>query len=124
MGIRRVVFILITNSNLLKTLESLDQSGCKSILIGVSYALLDISENHSMNLKNTIIMETGGMKGRRTELVRDELHGILKNSFGLEAIHSEYGMTELLSQAYSKANGIFQLYTLDVRLLYAKQMIL
>ena len=100
-------FYLDNKVDLLKTLESLDQSAGKSILIGVSYALLDVCEHNSMNLKNTIIMETGGMKGRRTELVRDELHSILKNSFGLDAIHSEYGMTELLSQAYSKANGIF-----------------
>lgn len=100
-------FYLENKVELLKTLQNLDESGFKIILIGVSYALLDIAENHSMNLNNTIIMETGGMKGRRRELVRDELHGILKNSFGLEAIHSEYGMTELLSQAYSKGNGIF-----------------
>ncbi|WP_299158394.1 acyl transferase [uncultured Eudoraea sp.] len=100
-------FYLDNKVNLLKTLINLDQSAGKNILIGVSYALLDLSEDHSINLKNTIIMETGGMKGRRTELVRDELHSILKRSFGLDAIHSEYGMTELLSQAYSKANGIF-----------------
>ena len=100
-------FYLDIKVDLLKTLKSLDQSAGKNILIGVSYALLDLSEHHSINLKNTIIMETGGMKGRRTELVRDELHSILKRSFGLDAIHSEYGMTELLSQAYSKANGIF-----------------
>lgn len=100
-------FYLDNIVGLSKTLQSLDDSGCKTILIGVSYALLDLAENHSMNLKNTIIMETGGMKGRRIELVRDELHRILKDSFGLEAVHSEYGMTELLSQAYSKANGIF-----------------
>lgn len=100
-------FYLDNKNELLKTIQSLDKSGFKIILIGVSYAILDIAENHSMNLKNTIIMETGGMKGRRRELVRDELHSILKNSFGLEAIHSEYGMTELLSQAYSKGNGIF-----------------
>lgn len=100
-------FYLDNKVDLLKTLESLDQSDGKCILIGVSYALLDISEYHSLNLKNTIIMETGGMKGRRKELVRDELHSILKNSFGLDAIHSEYGMTELLSQAYSKTDGIF-----------------
>lgn len=100
-------FYLDNKVDLLKTLISLDQSAGKNILIGVSYALLDLSEDHSINLKNTIIMETGGMKGRRTELVRDELHSILKRSFGLDAIHSEYGMTELLSQAYSKANGIF-----------------
>ncbi len=100
-------FYLDNKVDLLRTLESLDQTSSKNILIGVSYALLDFSENHSINLKNTIIMETGGMKGRRTELVRDELHRILKNSFGPDVIHSEYGMTELLSQAYSKANGIF-----------------
>ncbi|WP_297705606.1 acyl transferase [uncultured Eudoraea sp.] len=100
-------FYLDNKSDLLKTLESVDQSAGKAILIGVSYALIDFSENHSLNLKNTIFMETGGMKGRRTELVRDELHSILKNSFCLDAVHSEYGMTELLSQAYSKANGIF-----------------
>lgn len=100
-------FYLDNKIELLKTLQSLDECGNKSILIGVSYALLDISENHSMNLKNTIIMETGGMKGRRSELVRDELHSILKCTFGLEDIHSEYGMTELLSQAYSIAGGIF-----------------
>ncbi len=100
-------FYLDNNADLLKTLASLDQSAGKNILIGVSYALLDFSENHSMKLKNTIIMETGGMKGRRTEMVRDELHRMLKNSFSLDAIHSEYGMTELLSQAYSKANGVF-----------------
>ena len=100
-------FYLDNKVDLSKTLISLDQSAGKNILIGVSYALLDLSEDHSINLKNTIIMETGGMKGRRTELVRDELHSILKRSFGLDAIHSEYGMTELLSQAYSKANGIF-----------------
>ncbi|MGB5361124.1 MAG: acyl transferase [Eudoraea sp.] len=101
-------FYLDNKVELLETLEILDQSAGKAILIGVSYALLDISEHHSLNLKNTIIMETGGMKGRRTELVRDELHSILKNSFGLDAVHSEYGMTELLSQAYSKADGIFK----------------
>ena len=100
-------FYLDNKVDLLKTLINLDQSAGKNILIGVSYALLDLSEDHSINLKNTIIMETGGMKGRRTELVRDELHSILKRSFGLDAIHSEYGMTELLSQAYSMANGIF-----------------
>jgi phenylacetate-coenzyme A ligase PaaK-like adenylate-forming protein len=100
-------FYLDNKSDLLKTLQDLDDSANKNILIGVSYALLDISESHSLHLKNTIIMETGGMKGRRRELVRDALHHILKNNFGLDTIHSEYGMTELLSQAYSKGNGIF-----------------
>jgi hypothetical protein len=60
-----------------------------------------------MPLRNTIIMETGGMKGRRPEIIREELHGILTHAFGVEAIHSEYGMTELLSQAYSKGGGLF-----------------
>lgn len=101
-------FYLDNIEGLLKTLKNLDQSNQKSILIGVSYALLEIAERHSMNLKNTIIMETGGMKGRRKEMVRKELHSLLKNSFGVNAIHSEYGMTELLSQAYSNGDGIFQ----------------
>ncbi len=63
---------------------------------------------HQLNLKNTIVIETGGMKGRRKELIREELHDILKKGFGTKAIHSEYGMTELLSQAYSQENGIFK----------------
>ncbi|MFT5237178.1 MAG: phenylacetate-coenzyme A ligase PaaK-like adenylate-forming protein [Flavobacteriaceae bacterium] len=85
-------------------LESINQ---KTILIGVSYALLDLIEKQNFKLKNTIIMETGGMKGKRKELVKEELHSILKNGFGVTRIHSEYGMTELLSQAYSKGEGVF-----------------
>jgi phenylacetate-coenzyme A ligase PaaK-like adenylate-forming protein len=80
----------------------------KTLLIGVSYALLDLVEKGKLNLKNTIVMETGGMKGRRKEMIRKELHQKLQKGFGLEKIHSEYGMTELLSQAYSKGNGIFE----------------
>ncbi|MDX5586359.1 MAG: acyl transferase, partial [Aureibaculum sp.] len=80
----------------------------KILLIGVSFALLDLIEQYSFELKNAIVMETGGMKGRRKELVRDELHKELKKGFGVDSIHSEYGMTELLSQAYSKGNGIFK----------------
>jgi len=79
----------------------------KTLLIGVSFALLDLAEQHPQRLQNTIIMETGGMKGRRKELVREELHSILCQSFGVENIHSEYGMTELLSQAYSSGKGRF-----------------
>ena len=90
-----------------KTLTKLDQSHKKVLLIGVSFALLDLVERYQFNLKNTIIMETGGMKGRRKELVRAELHQILKQGFGVKNIHSEYGMTELLSQAYSNGKGIF-----------------
>jgi hypothetical protein len=77
-------------------------------LIGVSFALLDLAEQFPIPLKHTTIMETGGMKGRRKELIRTELHDILKSAFGVPNIHSEYGMTELLSQAYSQGNGIFR----------------
>src|SRR5690606_25923008 len=80
----------------------------KTILIGVSYALLDLIEKKNFHLKNTIVMETGGMKGRRREMIKEELHEILKRGFGVEKIHSEYGMTELLSQAYSVGDGIFE----------------
>ncbi|MFV9549853.1 acyl transferase [Algibacter sp. PT7-4] len=89
------------------TLIKLDSEGKKVLLIGVSFALLDLVETYQFQLKNTIIMETGGMKGRRKELIRTELHNALKKGFGVNHIHSEYGMTELLSQAYSKGNGIF-----------------
>jgi acyl-CoA synthetase (AMP-forming)/AMP-acid ligase II len=78
------------------------------LLIGVSYALLELSELDSFNLENWVVMETGGMKGRRKEMVRQELHQQLKKAFNVNAIHSEYGMTELLSQAYSKKNGLFE----------------
>ncbi len=100
-------FYLNNLSELKDRLTTVDSQGKKVLLIGVSFALLDLVEAHQFQLKNTIIMETGGMKGRRKELVRDELHAILKQGFGVDAIHSEYGMTELLSQAYSKGNGIF-----------------
>ncbi|PRX52188.1 LuxE/PaaK family acyltransferase [Salegentibacter salegens] len=89
-------------------LKELDKSGKKILLLGVSFALLDLVENYDFNLKNTTIMETGGMKGRRKEMIREELHQILSKGFGVEKIHSEYGMTELLSQAYSKGDGIFE----------------
>ena len=101
-------FYLNNLSELQSKLISLDKQGQKVLLIGVSFALLDLAENFQFNLKNTIIMETGGMKGRRKEMIREELHSILKKGFGVSAIHSEYGMTELLSQAYSSGNGIFE----------------
>ncbi|MEW4923649.1 acyl transferase [Algibacter sp. 2305UL17-15] len=100
-------FYLNNLSELKHKLIRLDAEGKKMLLIGVSFALLDLVENASFNLKNTIVMETGGMKGRRKELIREELHDKLSKGFGIENIHSEYGMTELLSQAYSKGNGIF-----------------
>lgn len=101
-------FYLNNLEELAKNLVDLDKNNEKVLLIGVSFALLDLVEKHKFNLNNTIVMETGGMKGRRKELIRDELHQILLEGFGVEYIHSEYGMTELLSQAYSKGNGIFE----------------
>lgn len=100
-------FYLNDYEELHKKLLHLDQDGQKVLLIGVSFALLDMAEHYSMNLRNTIVMETGGMKGRRTEMIREQFHRILSSSFGVNNIHSEYGMTELLSQAYSKGKGIF-----------------
>jgi len=79
----------------------------KTILLGVTYALLDLAERSPMNLSNTIVMETGGMKGKRKEMLRQEVHQLLCESFNISKVHSEYGMTELLSQAYSKGEGIF-----------------
>ena len=90
------------------TLLKLEAKGKKTLLIGVSYALLDLIEAHSFELKHTIVMETGGMKGQRKELVKSELHALLKKGFGVDTIHSEYGMTELLSQAYSSGKGLFE----------------
>ena len=100
-------FYLNNLDALKQTLFELETSGQKTLLIGVSYALLDLVEFHQFELKHTIIMETGGMKGRRKELIKSELHRILKKGFGVDKIHSEYGMTELLSQAYSKGDGLF-----------------
>lgn len=101
-------FYLYNLEELANTLKELDQKNEKVLLIGVSFALLELAENYSFQLKNTIVMETGGMKGRRKELVREELHQILCKGFGVNKIHSEYGMTELLSQAYSKGYGVFE----------------
>lgn len=101
-------FYLDNLDELAKKLISLHQNNQNILLIGVSFALLDLVEKQNFTLKNTTIMETGGMKGRRKELIRKELHKILSDGFGVTKIHSEYGMTELLSQAYSKGNGIFE----------------
>ncbi|MFM1930184.1 MAG: hypothetical protein RL387_1512 [Bacteroidota bacterium] len=89
----------------LKELESKNQ---KTILIGVSFALMDFADAFPQQLRNTIVMETGGMKGRRVELIKSELHEYLKERLGVDHIHSEYGMTELLSQAYSDKEGLFK----------------
>ena len=101
-------FYLHNHDELIKNLIKLDQSGQNVILIGVTFALLDLIEKQSFQLQNTIIMETGGMKGKRKEMIREELHEQLCNGFGVPVIHSEYGMTELLSQAYSLGNGVFE----------------
>lgn len=101
-------FYLHNYDDLIHNLIELDSSGQNVLLIGVTYALLDLVEKQTFQLKNTIIMETGGMKGKRKEIIREELHAILCNGFGVPTIHSEYGMTELLSQAYSLGNGIFE----------------
>lgn len=100
-------FYLNELEDLSKTLNELEAAGQKTILIGVTYALIDFAERFPQELKHTIIMETGGMKGRRRELIRPEVHDLLKQGFGVDKIHSEYGMTELLSQAYSNGAGIF-----------------
>ncbi|HEX6171984.1 MAG TPA: acyl transferase, partial [Chitinophagaceae bacterium] len=101
-------FYLYDLDKLKETLLSLETSNQKTLLIGVTYALLDFAEKFTTELKNTIIMETGGMKGRREELTRMEVHELLRKAFGNTEIHSEYGMTELLSQAYAKKEGRFQ----------------
>jgi phenylacetate-coenzyme A ligase PaaK-like adenylate-forming protein len=101
-------FYLNNIEELAKKLIKIDQKGQKTLLIGVSFALMDLIEKCQFELKNTIIMETGGMKGRRKELVRNELHAFLQQGFGVKNIHSEYGMTELLSQGYSNGNGVFE----------------
>ena len=101
-------FYLNNIEELAKKLIKIDQKGQKTLLIGVSFALMDLIEKCQFELKNTIIMETGGMKGRRKELVRNELHALLQQGFGVKNIHSEYGMTELLSQGYSNGKGVFE----------------
>jgi phenylacetate-coenzyme A ligase PaaK-like adenylate-forming protein len=101
-------FYLHDHGALIQKLIELDEGGQNVILIGVTFALLDLIEKHQFQLQNTIIMETGGMKGRRKEMIREELHQQLCAGFGVTAIHSEYGMTELLSQAYSLGEGVFE----------------
>lgn len=101
-------FYLNNYNELIEKLIRLDKSGQNILLIGVTYALLDLIEMQNFQLKNTIIMETGGMKGKRKELIREDLHQQLCSGFGVSTIHSEYGMTELLSQAYSLGNGVFE----------------
>jgi hypothetical protein len=100
-------FYLYEHDKLFALLNRLETAGQKTLLIGVSFALLDFSEKYSLSLRHTVVMETGGMKGRRREMLRVELHALLSQRLGTAVIHAEYGMTELLSQAYSKGNGLF-----------------
>ena len=101
-------FYLYEHEKLIDKLKDLQTKKQKTILIGVSFALLELARENHLDLSEIIIMETGGMKGREKEMPRAELHEILKKSFTLKSVHSEYGMTELLSQAYSKGDGIFK----------------
>ena len=101
-------FYLHDHGALLERLRDLEDRKLPTLLIGVSFALLDLAEKHPITLRHTIVMETGGMKGRRKEMVREELHDRLKEAFGLNRVHSEYGMTEMLSQAYAMGDGIFR----------------
>ncbi|MEO6637300.1 MAG: acyl transferase [Ginsengibacter sp.] len=100
-------FYLYDHDKLYKTLVHNEIIEQPTLLIGVTYALLDFAGKYQMNLKYTTLMETGGMKGKREELTREEIHKILKTRLGIESVHSEYGMTELLSQAYSEKEGLF-----------------
>ena len=101
-------YFLYNHDDLLHTLTDLKKKNQPTVLIGVTYALLDFIENFDLHFPELIVMETGGMKGKRKEMVREELHEQLTKGFGVPAIHSEYGMTELLSQAYSLGEGVFQ----------------
>ncbi|MBK8225602.1 MAG: acyl transferase [Flavobacteriales bacterium] len=107
-GDSRSGFYLNQYDELAEVLKRSEVEGRKTLLLGVTFALLDLAERHPMRLQHTTIMETGGMKGRRPEIVREELHSILKRAFGVASIHSEYGMTELLSQAWSTGDGRYR----------------
>ena len=100
-------YFLYNHEDLLQTLLDLKSKKQKTVLIGVTYALLDFIEQYDIDFPELIVMETGGMKGKRKEMVREELHEQLTRGFGVKTIHSEYGMTELLSQAYALGEGIF-----------------
>jgi hypothetical protein len=100
-------FFLYNHQELYNILQKQKAAGKPTLLIGVTFALLDFVEQYQVDFPELIVMETGGMKGRRKEMIREELHNTLCTGFGVKTIHSEYGMTELLSQAYSKGEGIF-----------------
>ena len=101
-------FYLYEYDRLRAVLKRLESSGTKTLLIGVTFALVDFAENNKLDLHHTVVMETGGMKGRKEEITRAAVHEMLKEKLGVVTVHSEYGMTELLSQAYARASGLFQ----------------
>lgn len=100
-------FYLYNHKELYHQLKKQQQANKSTLLLGVTFALLDFVEAYQIDFPELVVMETGGMKGRRKEMIREELHDMLTKGFGVDTIQSEYGMTELLSQAYSKGNGIF-----------------
>jgi phenylacetate-coenzyme A ligase PaaK-like adenylate-forming protein len=100
-------FYLHNTAELADKLRQTEAAGQRTLLIGVTYALLDFAEQFPLELRHTVVMETGGMKGRREELTREQVHGLLQENFRIKQVHSEYGMTELLSQAYSNGAGRF-----------------
>lgn len=100
-------FYLDDTTALIKNIDKAKRTDKRIFLIGVSFALLDLAEQYKLDLSDAIIMETGGMKGRRKEMIRAELHDRLKKAFNVRFVHSEYGMTELMSQAYAKEDGVF-----------------
>lgn len=106
-GYQESGFFLNDYDQLIKKMEWCADRNIPVVVLGVSFALWELAERYPGHFPKVIFMETGGMKGRRRELTRTELHQILKDAFGVATIHSEYGMTELLSQAYSQGNGLF-----------------
>ena len=100
-------FYLNDTEKLHNVLLRLEASNQKTLLVCVTFALIDFAEQYTMHLNNTVVMETGGMKGRGKEITRPAMHSFIKEKLGVKAVHAEYGMTELLSQAYSKSDGVF-----------------
>lgn len=105
---KRSGFFLHNTTELVSLLTELVKEGKKTLLLGVTFGLLALADKYRLYLKNVVVMETGGMKGRREEMLRTQVHKILQNAFGVDRVHSEYGMTELFSQAYAKGGGIFK----------------
>ncbi|MEZ4799019.1 MAG: acyl transferase [Flavobacteriales bacterium] len=105
---KRSGFFLNDHKELARVLKALVAENKQTLLLGVTFGLLDFAEDFELDLQEVVVMETGGMKGRREEWTRDQVHEILKKQWNINKIHSEYGMTELLSQAYSIGDGIFK----------------